>query len=378
MDMPQDKTLLAAADLGALFDALRRDGYRILGPTLRDHAIVHDEIDAPSDLPRGWTDSQEAGRYRLKRRADEALFGYAVGPRSWKRFLHPPKLILWNAKREGDAITVSAPPETAAPSAFIGVRACELAAIAIQDKVFLQGPYVDPHYRARRERTFIVAVNCSVAAATCFCVSMNTGPKARTGFDIALTEIIDADGHRFLAEAGSAAGRAVLDGLAARAAEDAEVAAADAITANTAASMGRQMPAGEVRDLLMRNLEHPRWADIGERCLSCANCTMVCPTCFCTTVEDTSDLTGEETARGRRWDSCFTADFSYIHGGPVRPSPRARYRQWLTHKLSTWHDQFGTSGCVGCGRCITWCPAAIDITEEVRAIADSEPRQAEG
>jgi sulfhydrogenase subunit beta (sulfur reductase) len=229
----------------------------------------------------------------------------------------------------------------------------------------------------RREKTFIVAVNCSKVGATCFCVSMNTGPKVKTGFDIALTEIMDDGGHRFLVEAGSEAGRAMLAGLPQRPATENDLAAADAVTARTAASMGRQMPAGEVRELLMRNLEHPRWTDVAERCLSCANCTMVCPTCFCTSVEDASDLTGEETSRSRRWDSCFTMDFSYIHGGSVRPSTKSRYRQWLTHKLSTWHDQFGSSGCVGCGRCITWCPAAIDITEEVRAIRDSEQQAKE-
>jgi Fe-S-cluster-containing hydrogenase component 2 len=136
--------------------------------------------------------------------------------------------------------------------------------------------------------------------------------------------------------------------------------------------MGRHMPAENVRDLLTRNLEHPRWDNVAERCLSCANCTMVCPTCFCTSVEDASDLAGLETSRSRRWDSCFTMDHSYVHGGSVRASTKSRYRQWLTHKLSTWHDQFDTSGCVGCGRCITWCPVGIDITEEVRAIADSE------
>jgi sulfhydrogenase subunit beta (sulfur reductase) len=378
MEMDQGKAVLAAADLGALFDALRREGYRIVGPTVRDRAIIYDDIATPADLPQGWTDEQEAGRYRLEPRDDEALFGFSVGPQSWKKFLHPPVLNLWRARRDGDSISVSAPPAEKERFAFIGVRACELSAIAIQDRVFLGGPAIDPHYRARRERAFMVAVNCGKAGNTCFCVSMGTGPKVESGFDIALTEIVGEGAHRFVAEAGSDAGRAILAGLPQRPATPDDLAAADTVVARTAASMGRQLPASEVRDLLMRNLEHPRWTDVADRCLSCANCTMVCPTCFCTSVEDASDLTGAETSRHRRWDSCFTMDFSYIHGGSVRPSTKSRYRQWLTHKLSTWHDQFGTSGCVGCGRCITWCPVGIDITEEVRAIRDGEQQQAEG
>ncbi len=165
----------------------------------------------------------------------------------------------------------------------------------------------------------------------------------------------------------------MLSALPHRAATAAEVGAAEAVVARTAESMGREMRADDLHDLLMRNLSHPRWDDVAARCLSCANCTMVCPTCFCTSVEDSSDLTGTETSRSRRWDSCFTMDFSYIHGGSVRSSTKSRYRQWMTHKLATWVDQFGSSGCVGCGRCITWCPVGIDITEEVRAIRDSEP-----
>jgi ferredoxin len=123
-----------------------------------------------------------------------------------------------------------------------------------------------------------------------------------------------------------------------------------------------------IHDLLYQNFEHPRWDEIAARCLSCGNCTMVCPTCFCTNVEDVSDVTGHRAERWRRWDSCFTMSFSYIHGGSVRTSAKARFRQWMTHKLASWIDQFGTTGCVGCGRCIAWCPVGIDLTEEAQAL----------
>jgi ferredoxin len=105
---------------------------------------------------------------------------------------------------------------------------------------------------------------------------------------------------------------------------------------------------------------------------------MACPTCFCTTVDDVTDLTGSQAVRSRRWDSCFSMDFSYIHGGSVRSSGASRYRQWLTHKLASWQDQFGASGCVGCGRCITWCPVGIDLTEEVEAIRQDAERRRSG
>jgi ferredoxin len=371
--MQHDQAVILTVDgLAALLTALKERGHRVLGPTLRDQAVVYDDIDTVGDLPKGWTDEQDGGRYRLVERDDDALFGYAVGPHSWKKFLHPPIQKLWSATRDGGEVRVEAPPEHESRFAFVGVRSCEIAAIEIQDRVLTGDAYVDPHYKARRAGNFIVAVNCSKAGGTCFCTSMNTGPKAKAGFDLALTELLGEE-HLLLVEIGSEAGREVLGALPHRSATAEEIAGAEAVVARTAESMGREMRSDDLHDLLMRNLEHPRWADVAERCLSCANCTMVCPTCFCTSVEDSSDLAGIESSRSRRWDSCFTMDFSYIHGGSVRSSTKSRYRQWMTHKLATWVDQFGSSGCVGCGRCVTWCPVGIDITEEVRAIRESEP-----
>ncbi len=368
------RRILTSEGLDGLLAALKRRGYRTVGPTVRDQAIVYDDIGSIADLPGGWTDEQDGGHYRLVRRGDAALFGYAVGPHSWKKFLHPPTLRLWRAARDGDAVQVvaEAPPEQ--PFAFIGVRGCELRAIEIQDRVLLAGQHADTPYRERRRGAFIVAVNCAKAGGTCFCTSMNAGPKAAAGFDLALTELADRPGGVFVVEIGSEAGRLMLADLPQRAATEGEIAAAEGVVERTAAAMGRVMRSDDVRELLLRNLDHPRWDAVAERCLTCGNCTMVCPTCFCTSVEESSDLAGGETGRSRRWDSCFTMDFSYIHGGAVRASARSRYRQWMTHKLATWFDQFGSSGCVGCGRCITWCPVGIDITEEVRAIRDSEQR----
>ncbi len=371
------KVAVSRDALQGLIDALAAGGYQVLGPTVRDGAIVYDQIARVLDLPVGWTDRQEAGQYRLERRDDEALFGFVVGPHSWKRFLRPPVETLWTARQNDDGLAIEAVPPPSAKFAFIGVRACEIHAIAIQDRVLVEGPYPDATYSVRRRDAFIVAVNCGVAGGTCFCASMKTGPKAEAGFDLALTELIDGTGHEFLVEVGSDAGAALLKQVAHGAASEAQIAAAEAIVARTTSQMGRTLDTDGLKELLQANLNHPRWDDVAERCLTCGNCTMVCPTCFCTTVEDQSDLTGTSAERVRKWDSCFTMDFSYIHGGSVRTTNQSRYRQWMTHKLANWFDQFGTSGCVGCGRCITWCPVGIDITVEAAAIRAS-PEAAKG
>jgi ferredoxin len=369
---PRNGVVIEHVHLEQLFEILSKRGYRILGPTIRDRAIVYDELTSVKDLPVGWTDEQGGGTYNLRKRDDEAVFSYVVGPHSWKKFLLEPETRLWQAKRDDAGLNVVEGEQETRKSALIGVRSCDLHAIEIQDKIFTAGEYVDASYKSRRDSLFIVAVNCAQAGGTCFCVSMKTGPKVTSGFDIALTEVTDPEQHFFLAEPGTEAGVEILQALSQKEASDQERAAAQNAVEECSRHMGRIMNTTEIKELLYRNYENQRWDDVASRCLTCGNCTMVCPTCFCTTVEDFTDLSGEVAERRRRMDVCFSVDFSYIHGGSIRYSPKARYRQWMTHKLATWIDQFGVIGCVGCGRCITWCPVGIDITEEARAIRERE------
>jgi len=366
-----DNTVLDPDALESLVAGLHRRGYRVLGPKLRDGAIVYADLDAASELPIGWTDAQEPGRYRLERRDDEARFGYAVGPHSWKQFLLPARLRIWRSHRTGEGFEIETDDAKPPPLALIGVRGCELSAIAIQDRVLLGGEYQDADYSLRRDGAFIVAVDCFEPADTCFCTSMGGGPQIRADCDLVLSEILDGE-HRFLARAGSERGAELLRELTQRAALPEDLAAAAAAVESAAARMTRSVQSGDLRDLLARNLENPRWDEVAERCLTCGNCTMVCPTCFCTSVEDVSDLAGAEAERVRVWETCFSVEHSYLHGGSVRSSGRSRYRQWLTHKFGTWYDQFDSSGCVGCGRCIAWCPVGIDVTEELAAIRDTD------
>jgi sulfhydrogenase subunit beta (sulfur reductase) len=358
--------LITLDGLSRLVEGLRERGYRVVGPRLRDGAILYDELSSAEELPAGWTEIHDPGRYRVERREDEARFGFTVGPHSWKQFLFPSRVRLWRAQQNGQ-IEEEPPPEK--PFAFFGVRSCDLAAIGIQDRVLTGGRYVDRDYAARREGAFVVVVDCAEPGRLCFCDSMGTGPSAESGFDLALTELLEGE-HRFLVRIGSERGAEVMADVPHDAADPVDQVAATALVEHARASMGRTLDTEGLKEDILANLEHPRWDEVADRCLSCGNCTLVCPTCFCVGVEDTADLTGETIERDRVWNSCFSLDHSYVAGGSVRQSGRSRYRQWMTHKLATWHDQFGTSGCVGCGRCIAWCPVGIDITEEAAAVRE--------
>ncbi|HIC79514.1 MAG TPA: hypothetical protein EYP07_00940, partial [Kiloniellaceae bacterium] len=321
-----------------------------------------------ADLPRGRVEAAEPGTVRLADGPRPAFFDQTLPMQGLKRTVYPARERLYAA---GQAMSLEEDPVEAPPIAVLGVRPCDLAALDTLTAVFEAGPFVDSRFRQRREALFLVAVNCMRPAATCFCASMNTGPRAEGGFDLVLDEVMEADRHVFVVASGSARGRAVLDALPGEETGPADLAAARAGSQACAEAQRRHMPEG-VAALLKQSYEDPHWANVAERCLSCANCTLVCPTCFCSTVEDRSSLDGAEAERWRRWDSCFGLDFSYLHGGAVRTETASRYRQWMTHKLSHWHDQFGMSGCVGCGRCIGWCPVGIDITAEAQALAASE------
>lgn len=367
----RQKSVIDTDGLRSLLAVLGDDGRQIIAPRLSDGALVLGPIAELEDLPVGLQDEQGGGHYRVVRGQKPALFEYGPGPQGWKRYLYPPEERLWSARRRGNGFAIEHELHETEKYAFLGVRACDLRAMSIQDAVLQRDGQGDVRYAARRRNAFVIAVNCARAGGTCFCVSMDSGPRVNADFDILLTELVDDERHVFLAEAGSELGAEVLEKIDRSEATETDLNSADAIVSRTAASMGRDM-ISDAGDVLKRNLEHPHWETVADRCLLCGNCTLVCPTCFCTTVEDVTDLSGNTAERWRKWDSCFSIDFSYIHGGSIRREGASRYRQWITHKLSYWWEQFGTSGCVGCGRCITWCPVGIDITEEARSIRESE------
>ena len=366
--------------LQQLFSALEKRGYSLIGPTIRDGAILFDRLSSVADLPKGWTDDQRAGSYALRKRNDEALFGYVIGPVSWKKFLFPPRVRLLSATKTGHGFHIdkdSLEDEALTRKlAFIGIRSCELSALALHDKIFTAGEYVDPTYKKIRENACLVTVDCLVPGGNCFCASLNTGPRAEDGFDLALTEILSGNAHWVGVRTGSALGKELMEEVEHREATPEEEESAVAAAKAAGSKMGRQISMDNVKQMLYQNFDDQSWDDMAKRCLACANCTMVCPTCFCSTVEDTTDLTGTHAERTRRWDSCFTMDFARVAGGNMRPSTRARYRQWFMHKFAYWEDQFGHPGCVGCGRCITWCPVGIDVTVELNALTGTNHTKA--
>jgi ferredoxin len=363
---------LAKPGLQKLLDNLQQFGYETIGPTVRDHSIVYQPINTLEELPLGYKDLQDAGKYHLRYLGHANYFDFIPGAHTWKQYFFPPRSHLLTFKRDETnprRWTIVNDNELAPRYALIGVRPCELAAIEIQDSVFIRSDLKDPIYLARRQAAFILAVNCCQPGGTCFCASLGTGPKAASGYDLCLTELDDV----FLIEVGSESGRMALAGVPWQLASAFWLQTAQRNLEQATQNMGRRLPnPSQIASRLLEDLDHPQYDDVAQRCLSCANCTQVCPTCFCWDAQDMNDLGNKVSSRERVWDSCFNPEYSYVVGGNTRPVTRSRYRQWITHKLAGWYRQFGASGCVGCGRCITWCPAGIDITAEAALLCQEE------
>ncbi len=369
-DVPALETLfLDAADRQRLIDALREAGYAVHGPVVRDGVIRYAPVATLADLPRGWRDTQAPGRYRLRQVDDERLFAWAAPAESLKRYVFPPREFLFTVHREGGALRFTPAVAEAPKIAVLGVRACDLAGLHLQDRHFLHGPHPDPACRVRRRNLFLIAVHCTAPADSCFCAATGDGPMARYGYDLAIGELDDG----WLLTARSEGGRTILERLPAPPADPDRIAAHGRAVAAAAAGQRRRLPAGDLSAALSARLESPHWAEVAGRCLACGNCTAVCPSCFCHAHVEEPSLDGEHSRRLRQWDSCFTAGHSLLHGRPVRADTASRYRQWLVHKLAGWHEQYGRSGCSGCGRCLTWCPEGIDLTAEAAAVLEASP-----
>jgi ferredoxin len=359
---------LPRAQLQQLFDVLHQQGFACVGPKQADNAIVYAEIQGVDDLPKGLEVDQSPGQFSMQQQEHDRHFSWANTAQAIKPLSFTSREVLWQCEKDAQGnlhFKQHMPPSRAI--AIIGARACDLAALRLQEQHFLNPYAEDPWFKQRIGNLFIVAVHCSHAAATCFCHNTGDGPRASRDFDIAMHELDQG----FILEAGSYSGEKILRKLALDKITAQHSKLAEEQINTTISRQTRTLPA-EVKDILLQRLEHPHWEKVGERCLSCGNCTAVCPTCFCHQQHDEFSMANNTGSHYREWSSCFTHNHGYISGHSLRPTTARRYRQWLTHKFANWYEQYGRSGCVGCGRCITWCPVGIDVTVELKALCESE------
>ncbi len=356
---------LTKDNLQALLDALTANKFKCVGPQVRDGSIIYAPLNDAKKLPWGVADIQDLGDYQLTKGDPDFAFAWTNGLSSIKTFLFKPQETVWQVKRDDAGKLVFEPVNEIESIALIGVRPCDVAAMLIQDKVFLEGEHKDCRYQARKSALFTVVMNCTKSSANCFCIAAGNSPKAEKGFDLAMTELSDG----FIIQAGSDQGVKLVDQLDLSEATQEQLTKADSKIEFAKNSQQKTIP--NMQSLANKTTvaaDDPSWNEVSEQCISCGSCTQVCPTCFCHKEMDLPLMSEEGNEHIRSWDSCFSDDHGYTHGHIFRQGTKKHYQQWLNHKFIYWHEQFGTSGCVGCGRCMTWCPAKIDITKVVGKI----------
>ena len=369
------KKILNKSDFDELLTVLKDMQYELYGPQLKDDAIVYDLLSSQEQLPQNISDDQRPGQYSVSNTQTGRWFAWANAVQGIKPLVFVPVEKLWSATHDTEiGLSFNPVDVSEKPRAIIGVRNCDLAGLRLQDQHFLEQEYVDPYYQSRRQNLFLVAVNCTHPAATCFCHRTGDGPIANNGYDLVFDELEDV----FVVSAGSDKGQDVIDLLPvidSREHHLTQVSLQRQQVNKSQMSSIKPMTDIDIQKKLNFNFETDAWDDIAKRCLACGNCTSVCPTCFCYSERDVP-ATGEDkldlsiSTYIREWDSCFNQSHSYIHGIVIRPETKFRYRQWLSHKFSTWFDQYGRSGCVGCGRCVTWCPVGIDVIEVIGTVCE--------
>lgn len=347
-------------------------GYTVIGPSLSEGVVRLMEIKRPEDLASGVVDVQAPGRYATAGKSP-SVFSYVNGPDSPKDYLHPGDVELLRTIEKNGGIEVVSAFHSKKKYAFFGIRPCDLKGVGVMDRTMMVPGFEDPVYSVLRKDSVLVVVNCTRAGENCFCASMGTGPGADSGYDLAITELPD----RLLLDVPEES-KKLLKGVDVIPATEEDVGAGREMVLLAREQMHKRIEKDNPSELMYAGTDSPLWEKTAERCLACGNCTMVCPTCFCNTIQDRTDFRDGSVSRIRRWDSCLSKDFVYSAGGNPRRQRSARYRQFVMHKFAYWKDQFGVYGCVGCGRCITWCPVGIDITETVNGILRGQAEKKEG
>jgi ferredoxin len=358
--------------LSGLIQNLRRQGFTVVGPSLSDGVVRLAEVGDLGDLASGILDVQGPGTYTVSF-GSPLVFLSVNGPDSPKEYLHPSGVELLKLAEKSDGVDVVSVFHSNKKYAFVGIRPCDLRGVEVMDRTMMVPGFEDPIYSSLRRGAVFVVANCTRAGNNCFCTSMGSGPVADQGYDLAITELPEKLLLDIPEESSS-----LLEGIETTPATEEDLRMAREMVRHTREQMAKRIERENPSELMREQTDSPVWKTTAERCLACGNCTMVCPTCFCNVTEDRTDIKDGSVSRVRLWDSCLTKEFTYSAGGNPRQERIARYRQFVMHKFAYWPEQFGVYGCVGCGRCITWCPVGIDITETVNGILRGRSAGTEG
>jgi sulfhydrogenase subunit beta (sulfur reductase) len=334
--------ILQKKDLGKFVENLKKD-HEVIGPKRKAEGYIFDYIDDSGELALDYTTTM-------------------LPP---KKIFFPPREPLYSYEKVGEEVVIKDLSEKWKKKRILfGVHSCDINALLILDGVF-GGKLKDQLYLNRRRNTLIIGMNCRSPGENCFCDAMTTGPTIKKGYDLLLTDI----GDKYYVQVGSKAGEKLLSRDLFRTATKADRKKMEAEVIRVKNKLQSDFGIDKLGEKMKGKFWSKLWEAQTKKCVLCGACNFVCPTCYCFDVVDETDLAGKKGQRVRVWDTCHFKDFATVAGGiNFRGGKVPRVKQRLYHKLCYSTEQRGVYDCVGCGRCIQFCPAKIDIREIIKDV----------
>ncbi|MEM4513481.1 MAG: 4Fe-4S dicluster domain-containing protein [Ignisphaera sp.] len=327
-------------------------GYKVFGGS-----VIWGSISDVNDLPLNVSDIQGPGFFRITK---GTRFRHSVA--SPKVFLNPSEQLLLMVFRNYDVESVVGEIPRVV---LFGIKPCDVKSIEVLDSILGNHPL---YAKARKAIAGIVVEECLEPGETCFCGATDSGPNAGKGFDISYAKVNE---NSVIFRYGSNLGKRIIDELGLKEAERDIVEEYVRLVENAKTKTVSKIPkVVDVQKALYNCIEDISiWAMLSKNCVGCGNCNYVCPTCFCLEFED--EIVDERYAkRVAKWIGCLTYTYGQVAGGHFRPQLYMRYRHFVLHKFLFYPKQIGLLGCVGCGRCITWCPLGVDLRKTLSEIVE--------
>jgi ferredoxin len=339
--MNKEIFVMEKKDFPSFIEELRKE-YEFIGPVRKGKSYIFDKISDEKEISLDY-DTTILPPKKLFFLPEEKLFSFL--------------------RKEKGRVDIKE-EEKEAKRALFGVHPCDVKALLLLDQV-MKGDFLDPYYVKRRQKTILIAMNCTQPRENCFCTSFDTGPELKEGYDLLLTDL----DRKYLVEVGTLDGKRLLERVKTSKAGKGDVKKKKQKIEGAREKIKKKIETEGLEADLKKNFNHEKWKEVKDKCLFCGSCTHVCPTCFCYNVSDFNAHTLKSGERIRNWDSCLTLEFAEVAlGGNFRKDREARIKQRIYHKLAYFKEQFGSFGCVGCGRCIDTCVKDIDITEVINEI----------
>ena len=333
--------VLAKKNLAKFISKLVKE-YDVFAPVKKEEGILFSKID----------------------KADDMYPSYSNTKNSVKEFLLPQLEELFRFAKKGNSNEIIDVKEKKRRSLLFGVRPCDGKAVAMLDKVFLEN-IPDSYYKSRLENTFVIGMACDTPLQTCFCTSVGGGPFSTEGLDALFVELEE----KYLIIPVTKQCEKLFVHFDNASKED--IKEAEKLKKNAEKRLKPVFEIEGIKEKLDEMFESSIWDEIYQKCIKCGICTYLCPACHCFDVQD--ETIGEKGCRVRNWDSCMFPKFTlHASGHNPRPTQKERWRQRIMHKFNYLKENTGLYGCVGCGRCVEYCPVNLDIRKVIRDILESK------